>query len=105
MPKTTGTASRRSLLALDSLYLILADVRGGLGPFLAIYLATVHRWDPARIGAAMAVMGLAGLAVQTPAGAIIDAVRETRAVIVVAFTLVGLGARWPEEASVFGESR
>jgi predicted MFS family arabinose efflux permease len=92
MPKTTGTASRRSRLALDSLDLILPDVRGGLGPFLAIYLATVHRWDPARIGAAMAVMGLAGLAAQTPAGAIIDAVRETRTVIVVAFTLVGLGA-------------
>jgi MFS family permease len=92
MSKETGGASKRSLLALDALYLILADVRGGLGPFLAVYLASVHRWDPARIGAAMAVMGFAGLASQTPAGAIIDAVREKRAVIAVAFALVAFGA-------------
>jgi MFS family permease len=80
------------LLALDGLYLILADVRGGLGPFLAVYLASVHRWDPARIGAAMAVMGVAALVAQTPAGALIDAVREKRIAIALAFALVSAGA-------------
>jgi predicted MFS family arabinose efflux permease len=84
--------SRRSLLALDALYLILADVRGGLGPFLAVYLASVHRWGPAPIGAAMAVMGVAGLVAQTPAGALIDAARDKRMVIALAFALVAAGA-------------
>ncbi len=84
--------SRRSLFALDALYLILADVRGGLGPFLAIYLASVHRWDPARIGVAMAVMSVAGLVAQTPAGALIDVVREKRRIITLAFALVAAGA-------------
>jgi MFS family permease len=84
--------ARRSLFALDALYLILADVRGGLGPFLAIYLASVHRWDPARIGVAMAVMSVAGLVAQTPAGALIDGVRERRTVIALAFVLVAAGA-------------
>ena len=44
--------SSRSLLALDALYFVLSDVRGGLKPFLAVYLAAAHRWDPARIGIA-----------------------------------------------------
>ncbi len=92
MIKIPAGPSRRSLLALDALYLILADVRGGLGPFLAVYLASVHRWDPARIGVAMAVMGVAGLVAQTPAGALIDAVREKRSVIALAFALVAAGA-------------
>ncbi len=87
----TGPA-RTSLLAVDGLYQILADVRGGLGPFVAVYPASVHRWDPARIGAAMAVMGVAGLVAQTPAGALIDVVREKRVVIALAFALVAAGA-------------
>ena len=53
------TASRESLRALDALNLVLADVRDGLGPYLAIYLATKH-WDPSRIGMAMSAMGVAG---------------------------------------------
>jgi MFS family permease len=92
MIKVPARPSRRSLLALDGLYLILADVRGGLGPFLAVYLASVHHWDPARIGAAMAAMGAAGLVAQTPAGALIDAVRDKRLVIALAFALVAAGA-------------
>src|SRR3954449_2885065 len=92
MSVTNSGASRRSLLALDALYVILADVKGGLGPFLAVYLASVHRWDPARIGVAMAVMGVAGLVAQTPAGALIDAVREKRIVIALAFAIVAAGA-------------
>jgi hypothetical protein len=68
--KTYEATSRRSLVSLDALYVILADVRGGLGPFLAVYLASVHQWDPARIGVAMGVMGFAGLASQAPAGAL-----------------------------------
>ena len=32
---------------LDALNFFLADVRDGLGPYLAIYLLTVQRWDEA----------------------------------------------------------
>jgi predicted MFS family arabinose efflux permease len=92
MYKTLGAASRRSLLSLDALYFILADVRGGLGPFLAVYLASVHRWDPARIGVAMSVMGLAGLVSQAPAGALIDHTRNKRALVAASFALVAVGA-------------
>jgi hypothetical protein len=56
--KALEAVSRRSLLSLDVLYFILADVRGGL---LAVYLASIHRWDPVRIGAAMGVQILDGV--------------------------------------------
>ncbi len=84
--------SRRSLLALDALYFVLSDVRGGLKPFLAVYLAAAHHWDPSRIGMAMGVMGIAELAAQTPCGALTDAARDKRVVIVLAFLLVGAGS-------------
>ncbi|EPM93253.1 major facilitator family transporter, partial [Pseudomonas syringae pv. actinidiae ICMP 18804] len=65
-------ADRRNALSLDSLNFFLADVRDGLGPYLAIYLLAVHQWDPASIGVVMTIAGIAGLLTQTPAGALID---------------------------------
>ena len=35
---------------LDALNFFLADVRDGLGPYLAIYLLTIQHWDEASIG-------------------------------------------------------
>ena len=36
---------RRSLIALDALNVFLADVRDGLGPYLAIDLTAKQHWD------------------------------------------------------------
>jgi MFS family permease len=83
--------SRRSLRSLDALNVVLADVRDGLGPYLAIYLATRH-WDPSKIGLAMSVMGAASVIAQTPAGALIDKTRRKRAWMVAASIGVALGA-------------
>ncbi|WP_435007829.1 MFS transporter [Tundrisphaera lichenicola] len=83
--------SRASLRALDLLNLVLADVRDGLGPYLAIYLATKH-WDPSRIGMAMSAMGIASVIAQTPAGALIDRTTRKRSWMVVAAILVALGS-------------
>ena len=57
---------------LDALNFFLADVRDGLGPYLAIYLLTERKWDEASIGAVMSLAALAGILAQTPAGALID---------------------------------
>ena len=57
----------------------LADVRDGLGPYLAIYLLTVRKWDEASIGIVMSIATIAGILAQTPAGALIDAMRAKRA--------------------------
>jgi hypothetical protein len=70
-------ASKRPL---DALNFFLADVEGGLGPYLAVYLLTVRHWNQAEIGIVMSVAGVAGIVAQTPAGALIDVVRAKRAI-------------------------
>jgi len=77
---------------LDALNFFLADVRDGLGPYLAIYLLTVQKWDEASIGVVMSVAALAGILAQTPAGALIDRTTAKRAMIIVAAVVVTLGS-------------
>ncbi|WP_200626040.1 MFS transporter [Pseudomonas sp. LAM2023] len=74
--------------ALDWLNFFLADVRDGLGPYLAIYLLAVHQWQPANIGLLMSLAGIVALLAQTPAGALIDHTPAKRAVLVIAALLV-----------------
>ena len=76
--------------ALDALNFFLADVRDGLGPYLAIYLLTEQKWDEASIGVVMSVAALAGIIAQTPAGALIDRSTAKRALMVGAAVLVTL---------------
>ena len=47
--------SNRANRALDAANFFLADVRDGLGPYLAIYLLTVQKWDEAGIGIVMSI--------------------------------------------------
>lgn len=75
---------------LDSLNFFLADVRDGLGPYLAIYLLTMQHWDEQRIGLVMTVMGVATMLCQVPAGALIDATRRKRELIALAAACVAL---------------
>ncbi|WP_088523638.1 MULTISPECIES: MFS transporter [unclassified Pseudomonas] len=74
--------------SLDWLNFFLADVRDGLGPYLAIYLLAVHQWQPASIGLVMTIAGVTALLAQTPAGALIDRTPAKRAVVVIAAVLV-----------------
>jgi hypothetical protein len=64
---------RRANRALDAANFFLADVRDGLGPYLAIYVLTEEKWDEASIGVVMSIATLAGILAQTPAGALVDA--------------------------------
>lgn len=85
---TQKTISRRNTLSLDALNFFLADVRDGLGPYLAIYLLAVHHWEPASIGFVMTLAGVTALVTQIPAGALLDKTHRKRAVIVIAALLV-----------------
>ncbi|WP_210234906.1 hypothetical protein [Methylocystis sp. B8] len=49
----------RNRTALDWLNFLLADVQGGVGPFLAIYLWSNHGWDATYIGIVMTIAGIA----------------------------------------------
>ena len=85
--RQVGIAVERTL---DALNFFLADVRDGLGPYLAIYLLTEQKWDQARIGVVMSVAAVAGIVAQTPAGALIDRSTAKRALMVVAAMVVTL---------------
>lgn len=97
----------RAERALDAVTILLSDVRYGLGAYLGVYLLTEHAWDPARIGLALSIGGLAGLVAQTPIGLAVDAVRAKRTllagcVLVVTATclVVPLAPRfWPVAAA------
>ena len=82
----TRRPARRSLRGLDALNFFLADVRDGLGPYLAIYLIAVRGpaqgWNEATTGLVMTIAGVAGLVAQTPAGALVDKSRHKRMIIV-----------------------
>ncbi len=82
--------SSQSLRALDYLNFFLADVRGGVGPYMAIYLLSTLHWDPKQIGVVLSIMGIATLIAQTPCGALVDAVKPKRLLVVGAASLVGL---------------
>ena len=82
----TGLA--RAGRALDAGNFFLADVRDALGPYLAVYLLTERQWDAASIGVVMSIATIAGILAQTPAGALVDATKAKRAVMVAAAVLV-----------------
>ncbi|OJW09462.1 MAG: MFS transporter [Planctomycetales bacterium 71-10] len=83
--------SARSIYCLDGLNFFLADVRDGLGPYLAIYLTSRQHWDPSKVGVAMAAMLVGTIATQSFAGALIDRIRWKRAAVAIAAGAVAAG--------------
>jgi MFS family permease len=94
-PPSSGSSSTRdlarSLRAVEWLNFFLADVQTGLGPFLAAYLAA-NGWNPARVGYALTFGGLVTVAMQTPAGAVVDGVHHKRALLAFNLGLLVAGA-------------
>ncbi|MGA2674209.1 MAG: MFS transporter [Terracidiphilus sp.] len=83
--------SRGTLRSLDWLNFLLADVQSGVGPFLAIYLAS-YRWNEESVGLALTVGGIAGILTQTPAGGLVDLLRSKRALVGAAVVALAAGA-------------
>jgi len=70
-----------SLLALNALNFFMADVRDGLGPFLGVFLQG-KGWPPAEIGLVMTIGGYAGMIATTPLGAVVDATKAKRGLMI-----------------------
>jgi MFS family permease len=87
-----SNATTRAGRALDAANFFLADVRDGLGPYLAVYLLTEQKWNEASIGIVMSVATLAGILAQTPAGALVDATKAKRLVMVAAAIIVTIAS-------------
>jgi MFS family permease len=87
----TPLATGRSLRALLWLNFFVADVQTGLGPFLAAYLAS-SGWNSGRVGYALTFGGLVTVAMQTPAGAMIDAAHRKRVLLGLNLAVLVAGA-------------
>lgn len=85
------TPSATSLRALDALNFLMADVRDGIGPFLAVFLKGTRHWSSSDIGLVMGASGLAAALSQLPAGMLVDATRAKRAVIAVSAAFIAVG--------------
>jgi len=77
-----GRPLRQMQRKLDALNFFLADVRGSLGAFVSVFLLTGAHWTQAEIGAVLTVSGLVGITLHAPIGALIDATRAKRALLV-----------------------
>lgn len=74
--------------ALDRLNFFLADVRGGLGPYIGVFLFTEAHWSQASIGAVLTISGLVGIAAHPAVGAFIDRSNAKRELLVVSSFLL-----------------
>jgi predicted MFS family arabinose efflux permease len=104
-PEPPVSASGRSQRGLDWFAFCVADVQTGFGPFISVYL-TAQGWTQVDIGLVLTARGLAGLVLQMPGGAIVDAARSERAVAAVAMIAISVSALiialWPMFPAVFG---
>ena len=73
--------STTSVRGLEGLNFLMADVAGGLGPYLSVYLAGSLHWQSGDIGVAMAASGIAAAIFQIPAGFLVDASRLKRLLV------------------------
>jgi predicted MFS family arabinose efflux permease len=83
--------SPRSLLGLDGLNFLMADVRDGVGPYLSIFLKGARHWQPGDIGIAMAASSVAAALCQIPAGLLVDGLRIKRLLVAISGLLVAAG--------------
>ena len=72
---------------LAAINFFTGDIQGGLGPFLATWLAGTGHWSPDRVGLVTTAVGLGPLVLNGPAGALADRPGRPRPV----FVIIGVG--------------
>ncbi|MEJ1935655.1 MFS transporter [Nostoc sp. NIES-2111] len=77
---------------LDALNFLLADVRGGLGPYVGVFLITRAGWEQSTLGTVLTVSGLIGIALHAPIGALIDTTRAKLGLLAIGVILLALAS-------------
>jgi len=78
--------------SLDWLNFLIADVRGGLGPYVVVFLVAEQGWTPTAAGLVSTVGGMLGLVAQVPIGAWLDRTRHKRGAMLWGLLGLSLGA-------------
>src|SRR5271156_2806606 len=81
--------SMQSRMGLNAANFFLAEITGVVMPFLGAYLQG-RQWSATAIGIAIALAGLGVFLMQTPAGVIVDHVRQRRTLLAGASILLGV---------------
>ncbi len=68
---------------LPAINFFIADVGGGMGPFLPTWLAQVEHWSPSQISFILSAALVAGMVLNTPAGVLVDRVGRPRLMLFV----------------------
>ncbi|GAB5374884.1 MAG: MFS transporter [Acuticoccus sp.] len=90
--ESQGTMAEQLNRPLLGLNFFAGDVTAGFGPYLAIYLLSQLHWHPQNIGIALALGSIVTVAMQTPAGAIIDTIVAKRALMIGCVSAVAVAA-------------
>ena len=86
------TPQRLHAPSLDWLNFLIADVRGGLGPYVVVFLVAEQGWTPTTAGLVSTVGGWLGLAAQVPIGAWLDRTRHKRGAMLWGLLALSIGA-------------
>ena len=86
------TAQNLHAPSLDWLNFLLADVRGGLGPYIVVFLVAEQGWTPTSAGLVSTVGGWLGLVAQAPIGAWLDRTRHKRGAMLWGMLGLSIGA-------------
>jgi MFS family permease len=86
------TNKGHSLRALDLLNFCNSGIQTGLGPFIAIFYASVRHWNPGQIGAALACQSFAGILIQPAVGHWVDCSHRKRLITGAAAVIVTICA-------------
>ncbi|WP_440985093.1 MFS transporter [Xanthomonas sontii] len=91
-PRGTEKRQRpRGTRALEALNFTMADVQDGLGPFLSVFLQS-KGWSLGAIGSVMTAGGIVGMLATTPGGALVDATKRKRSIVVVGCSMILLAS-------------
>ncbi|XTQ94918.1 MFS transporter [Xanthomonas sacchari] len=81
----------RGTRALEALNFTMADVQDGLGPFLSVFLQS-KGWSLGAIGSVMTAGGIVGMLATTPGGALVDATKRKRSIVVIGCSMILLAS-------------
>ncbi|WP_175492597.1 MFS transporter [Methylocapsa palsarum] len=91
------------LYALDWVNFFLADVRGGLGAFVIVFLTSKAHWSASEIGIVLSISGVVGIMALPFVGAFIDHTRAKRTLVAAGAFLLsfcGLAIVWRPDVPV-----
>jgi len=77
---------------LDWVNALLADIQGGVGPFLAVFLTSAQHWEAGAAGLGLTVGGIDTVLARAPAGELVDVLPAKRTLIALAAAVVAVAA-------------